>query len=94
MNNEFQKSNKRWRWALKIFGVIGLAFILFVIGVAITNVGVANALCFAIVVGASCAMVVALGEKNKAQGCGTTLAIIILIIACMLIWKAAFGIKE
>ncbi len=82
---------------LKIFaktlGFICLSLVMFVIFVAISNVGLAKALFFAFLLIASCCIAITIGAKNNAYGCGVILAIIILIMACIMIWNTAFNPK-
>lgn len=81
---------KHWKILAKILGCACLSFIMFVLFVAISNVGIAQALFFAIVLTVSCSIAIAIGERNHAFGCGLILVIVIIIFACITIWNAAF----
>jgi hypothetical protein len=74
---------------LKTLGIILVSFILFVIFIAVGNVGVGNTIMFIIVFGFSGSIIAAISEQSKTLG--IIMAILWIIVLCCVIWNAAFN---
>lgn len=91
--NQMAFKNKHLKFIISALCVLCGSFIMAVIFIAISNVGIGNAIFFVILVGASCQIVQSLSEKYNTPILGTLMVLIILIISCIIVWDAAFPIE-
>lgn len=82
---------KRWKIIAFTLGWLCLSFLMMVIFLAISNVGIWQALFFVVLLLASCNIAYSIAVRYNMVWIGLVFVIIILIIGCVFVWDAAFG---
>mgnify|MGYP003190580785 CR=1 FL=1 len=85
--------NKHLKFIVTALYILCGGFIMAVIFIAISNVGIGSAIFFILAVGMACQEVTLLSERYNTPILGILMVLIILIIACIIVWNAAFPIE-